>query len=336
MPSSHSATAGEYAGNRLTPLARLLGLRGLLGEMLDNPHSFAETLPQLIRQCVHSIQEACGENADLALASILVCQEGDYPSRHACNVAVLVEQVLKALGWRDNERLPVVAAALTMNIAMHQLQKELSQQSTALTEAQRQLIQQHPINGRDLLRELGVADAAWLECVLQHHEAPDGSGYPQQLTGDAVLFEARLIGLADRYCAMLSKNAWRRGQQADAALISALNSSAKSVDGKLGRIFTQTLGPYPPGALVKLLTGEICMVQSAGRSLETPLLIVLFDAAGRAVKPLLLRDSFQLEYSIQEVLDLQSAPGPISLTRVWGPDARLPEPAPAAASTASA
>ncbi|MBE9610253.1 HD-GYP domain-containing protein [Chitinilyticum piscinae] len=308
----------------ISALARLLGLRKLLGQMLDNPHGFGETLPQLIRQCVYSIQEACRENPDLAIASILLCQEGDYPSRHACNVAVLVEQVLKALGWRDDERMPIVAAALTMNIAMHQLQKDLAQQSTPLSEAQRQLIQLHPANGRDLLRELGVADAAWLECVLQHHEAPDGSGYPQQLSGDELLFEARLIGLADRYCAMLSKNAWRRGQQTDVALLSALGSSLQSVDGKLGRIFSQTLGPYPPGALVRLVNGEICMVQSAGRTLETPLLIQLFTAEGSAASTLRLRDSYELEFSIQEVIDLQGAPGPISLTRVWGPDAHLP------------
>ncbi|WP_051304555.1 HD-GYP domain-containing protein [Chitinilyticum litopenaei] len=318
-------SSSPAAAPRLTPLARLLGLRDLLGQMLANPHAFADTLPQLIRQCVHSIQLACAENAELATASIQVCQQGDYPSRHACNVAILVEQVLSALDWRSEERIPVVAAALTMNIAMHQLQAELAQQSTPLTEAQRQQIQLHPIRGRDLLRELGVADAAWLECVLQHHEAPDGSGYPQQLRGSDVLFEARLIGLADRYCAMLSKNAWRRGQQSDAALIAALNGPLQSVDGKLGRMFTQTLGPYPPGALVRLVNGETAMVQSHGRTLETPLLMVLFAADGRPVLKPVLRDSAQAEYTICEVLDLQAAQEQINLQQVWGPDAQLPQ-----------
>ena len=35
------------------------------------------------------------------------------------------------------------------------------------------------------------------QIALQHHERIDGSGYPQGLKGDDILFEARIIAVAD-------------------------------------------------------------------------------------------------------------------------------------------
>lgn len=44
--------------------------------------------------------------------------------------------------------------------------------------------------------------AALAEIAGQHHERMDGSGYPRGLTGEAISFEARLLGAADCYHAL--------------------------------------------------------------------------------------------------------------------------------------
>jgi HD-GYP domain-containing protein (c-di-GMP phosphodiesterase class II) len=35
------------------------------------------------------------------------------------------------------------------------------------------------------------------QTIYQHHERMDGSGYPQGLKGEAILLEARILGVAD-------------------------------------------------------------------------------------------------------------------------------------------
>ena len=47
------------------------------------------------------------------------------------------------------------------------------------------------------------------EIVYQHHENLDGSGYPRQLSGDAILLEARILRVCDIVEAMSSHRAFR-------------------------------------------------------------------------------------------------------------------------------
>ena len=60
------------------------------------------------------------------------------------------------------------------------------------------------------MRCAGVSDEQWLACVLQHHETDDGSGYPEGRSNGEVALNAKLIGLADRYCACVSARNYRR------------------------------------------------------------------------------------------------------------------------------
>jgi len=56
------------------------------------------------------------------------------------------------------------------------------------------------------------------QIVLQHHERLDGSGYPQGLKGDEILFEARIIAIADVIEAMASHRPYREGLGIEVAL----------------------------------------------------------------------------------------------------------------------
>lgn len=295
--------------------------RSVLDRMLAQPEAHANQFALRVSEIGRFLTYANGRSRDVAIASILLCQDGAYPIRHAVNVAMLVDLALSELGRDGMERLPVVSAALTMNIGMHGLQDALSRQSGPLTAEQRQAMQEHPVRGRELLRQLGVADTVWLDCVELHHEAPDGSGYPHHLSGAVVSFEARLIGLADRYCAILSRNAWRRGQLSDSALFTSLGAPTGTMDTKLARLFTQTIGIYPPGALVQLLNGELGLVKQRGSSEGAPIVAALFDKNGRELDTPQERNSALDGLSIVSLLDSRMAPAKIDMQKVWGAEA---------------
>jgi HD-GYP domain-containing protein (c-di-GMP phosphodiesterase class II) len=54
--------------------------------------------------------------------------------------------------------------------------------------------------------------------VLQHHERLDGSGYPQGLSGEEILLEARILGVADVMDAITSHQPYRAARGLDRAL----------------------------------------------------------------------------------------------------------------------
>jgi len=56
------------------------------------------------------------------------------------------------------------------------------------------------------------------EIVLQHHERLDGSGYPQGLSGDEIMLEARILAVADVVDAMASHQPYRAARGLDEAL----------------------------------------------------------------------------------------------------------------------
>ena len=56
------------------------------------------------------------------------------------------------------------------------------------------------------------------EMALQHHERPDGSGYPAGLAGEEILLEARILAVADVVEAMASHRPYRPALGLDAAL----------------------------------------------------------------------------------------------------------------------
>ncbi len=71
--------------------------------------------------------------------------------------------------------------------------------------------------GYDILKDI---EFPWpvAKIVVQHHEKLDGSGYPQGLSGEDIVLEARLLTVADVTEAMASHRPYRPGLGIDAAL----------------------------------------------------------------------------------------------------------------------
>lgn len=102
-----------------------------------------------------------------------------------------------------------------------------------LSDEEYAVIKTHPEVGNRLLAGhplAGLARAA----VLSHHERPDGSGYPHRLSADAIVQDARVVGICDAFDAMTSTRPYRRGMAVEKALA--------IIEENLGRQFDRALG----------------------------------------------------------------------------------------------
>jgi len=77
-----------------------------------------------------------------------------------------------------------------------------------LSSLELEIIRQHPRAGFEIL---GNIDFPWpiAATVKQHHEKMNGSGYPEGLSGEEILLEARIICVADVVEAMASHRPYR-------------------------------------------------------------------------------------------------------------------------------
>jgi HD-GYP domain-containing protein (c-di-GMP phosphodiesterase class II) len=194
------------------------------------------------------ITNAVDINSDIALASILLNQNAaNYAVRHCVDTAIVALVVARAMKKTPDEINTIMAAALTMNVGMlHQL--EVKQEP--LTEKETEIIRNHPQESVNLLRKAGITQAEWLSYVLLHHENEDGSGYPGQKGGTDIPQNARILAMADRYCAAVVHRKYRKTLMPNASMRDVLLAGGKPSDPMLAAYFIKELGTYPPGAFI--------------------------------------------------------------------------------------
>jgi len=109
-----------------------------------------------------------------------------------------------------------IAAALH-DIGKINIPNEILSKPVSLTEAEFSLIKEHCRTGYEILKGI---EFPWpiADILLQHHERIDGSGYPNNLTGDNILLEAKILAVADVVDAITSHRPYRPALGLKAAL----------------------------------------------------------------------------------------------------------------------
>ncbi len=270
-----------------------------------------------IMQLVFDIQGLCEENPDAMLGTMQLIVEAPHGLVHPLHAALMCEIACCRMGRGPLDRFPLVAAALTHDLGMYEIQQELFEQSSPLTDRQRRIIDAHPQRCHDLLQQRGVTEPRWLLPVLQHHERIDGSGYPSGLSGSGICRDARLLAITDCYSAMIRPRAYREQVLPRDALREIFQQRGSTIDAELARLFVEVMGVFAPGTLVRLHPGEMALVTGRGNNLNQPRLALITDRHGNRLEQ---PQSITLEDSreIKSVLCIQDHAELIALLgHIW-------------------
>ena len=220
-----------------------------------------------------------------------------YALQHALHTATVLTELTQTMGWPAEQVKRLVLAALTMNVSTLELQAVMAQQPDPPSTRQRDQIRAHPYESERLLRAAGVNDNDWLAAVRDHHERPDGTGYPRGLTQVGDLAHALRVG--DVFTAKISPRAIRQAMPIQAA---AKQLFQEEKGGPLALGLIKALGLYPPGELVRLKSGEIAVVTHRGSNATTPRVACVTNRVGKTVASTEPRDTSQPEFAIVAAL----------------------------------
>ena len=109
-----------------------------------------------------------------------------------------------------------------------------------LTDAEFSIIKSHSQVGHDVLKGIEFVRPV-AAIVHQHHERIDGSGYPQELSGDEILLEARTLAVADVIEAMASHRPYRPALGIDVALGEIIEHSGTRYDSRIAEACVKLL-----------------------------------------------------------------------------------------------
>ena len=259
-------------------------LQSGLAVLLTHPGS-AQEFEQRVRQYGRWMQDLTWRDADLALYLLFQLASHSpvgYSASHALVCGVLCHLLAEEFELQGDERACMVHAAFTMNVAMTDVQNELSTQHHKPSPDQQMLINAHAERGTNLLRTLGVHDALWLEIVRGHH----GATRPQTLAGLSARanYLAQMLDMVDRYAAMISPRHTREGRSAkDSAMTIVANST--EYDNPVGQALVRVIGVYPPGTFVQLEDGRTAVVLHRGKLADRPSLAVVLDKDHEPIRP---------------------------------------------------
>jgi len=112
--------------------------------------------------------------------------------------------------------------------------------------AEQAIMRQHPVHGERIFLATGRSDAADVARLIRaHHEAFDGSGYPDGLRGEAIPLGARILTIVDAWDAMTSDRPYRGAIAHDRAMRLLDDAAGGLVDPYLLGAFQGLLSRAP-------------------------------------------------------------------------------------------
>ncbi len=107
---------------------------------------------------------------------------------------------------------------LTLGLFLHDMgmtkvAKFLRDKTTSLTPDERQKVILHPKHGLDMLNRMDIKFPELEQCVLEHHERLNRSGYPQKKGDDELSFAGRLCAVVDSFCAMTTTRPYAEAKE---------------------------------------------------------------------------------------------------------------------------
>ncbi len=136
----------------------------------------------------------------LKMASLTDDFEG-YLHPHATRVATLAEAIAQKFNLASHDRYSLRQASLVHDIGEVIMNRDYIKSNRVLRDDERVDMQRHPVIGEQEAAKRGLSRAVQL-LVRWHHEWWNGTGYPDGLEGEQIPLAARILRLADTYCAL--------------------------------------------------------------------------------------------------------------------------------------
>ena len=177
---------------------------------IDNAHLY-----ESIKRKHSELQKAM--DGVIHAVSLVMETRDPYTAGHQRRVAELARAIAKEMGLSEWQIMGIHVAGLLHDVGKVAVPAEILSKPGKINQYEFSIIKNHCRVGYEILQRI---DFPWpvTRAILQHHERLDGSGYPEGLSGEDIVLEARILGVADVVEAMSSHRPYRPALGLDCAL----------------------------------------------------------------------------------------------------------------------
>nr|WP_269429724.1 HD-GYP domain-containing protein [Thauera sp. SWB20] len=283
-PAVHTASKATSPPERARNLHREANeiVRNLLVDVRLGRQIEIEKVEPLVARIVDSIFAS----ADALLPLARLKQHDNYTFQHSVSVCALMTAFARTLGLPRETIREIAIGALLHDVGKARIPDEILNKPGKLTEAEFERMKSHVVQSKLILMATPGISPIALEVASEHHERYDGSGYPNRLAGEAISLRGRMAAIVDVYDAITSERVYHKGMPPTEALRKLLEWSSNHFEPRLVQAFIRSVGIYPTGALVRLESRRLAVVQAQNADKPTlPRVKVIFHTAGHYLQP---------------------------------------------------
>ena len=157
---------------------------------------------------------------------------------HLHRVRVYVSEAGKMMGLDESMMKALVTASFLHDIGKIAVPEHILKKAGKLTPEEFEKIKIHPIVGADILARVRFPYPV-VPIVRSHHEAWDGSGYPDGLAGEQIPIGARILSVIDCFDALASDRPYRKAMPAEEALAYVRANAGTKFDPEVVRLLAE-------------------------------------------------------------------------------------------------
>lgn len=235
-------------------------LRDSITRLNLKPDEGLATVADLVRTAAAELSQ---QTKPVGFHLVRSIQNGDSLLLHSLNVAYIAMLIAREAGWSPLNIQDAGLAGLVHDIGELKIPTTITRKKTPLNQAEINYLRMHVKYGFDQLQQLKAFTPEVRDAVQNHHEMMDGSGYPNQLKGEAIPPLARLIAVVDFYEEQLHPRNGIANSTPNQVISNLFKKFNKAYDSQFSQLLVKVLGVYPPGTIVNLSDGTLALVMSS-------------------------------------------------------------------------
>lgn len=198
----------------------------------------------VVAACEQIADAVCVDGICDWLRAVRIHHAGTF--QHCMLVTGVVAAFATKSGMAHDDVVRMTIAGLLHDIGKASVPVAVLDKPGALTLREMDMIRVHPMVGYNYLVDNSTMDAEILASVRGHHEHLDGTGYPDNLTGNAINEMTRIITVCDIYAALVERRSYKEPKtHAEAMAILSAMAAAGKVDARLVKALDWMMAPGP-------------------------------------------------------------------------------------------
>ncbi|MEM7481867.1 MAG: HD domain-containing phosphohydrolase [Acidobacteriota bacterium] len=245
-----AAATAEIADGRFD---ERIAVDGLSFEFEDLGRNF-NRMAQGMEVYVGQLRRAAKVHRDLFIGTVkaltaAIDAKDPYTRGHSERVAQVSRIIARHLGMSDERRHAVWIGALVHDVGKIGIDDSILTKGGVLTEDEFEVMKRHPVIGAEIMAPIEQLRDA-VPTIRWHHEAWNGSGYPDGLRGEEIPLEARIVCVADTFDAITTNRPYQQAYTLEFAMETITRLAGSRFDAKVVTAFLKAhkLGEIPrPG-----------------------------------------------------------------------------------------